>query len=105
MSVPANREQFLFGLVLGEVLLPRGGIPSVLPEREVQPGGGRSRTAVGRGAGPRVIRGPENHPGAHRIQLGVPQRGPEMRLIQGAGVVSALPGCPLGLAPRRDGER
>jgi len=43
------------------------------------------------GAGPAPLLGRLHHAGAHRVQLGITQRGPEMRLVERAGIESALP--------------
>lgn len=42
-------------------------------------------------AGPKVVFGPRDHPGAHRIQLDIADRMPEVGFIEHRGKISPLP--------------
>jgi len=66
------------------------------PERQVQQRVRRGRQAVSGGARPREGFGFRYQAGADRVQLGVAQGGPEVRRVQRAGIVAALPDVARG---------
>ena len=76
---------------LSEVLAPIAWAPDFLEWRHVQPGCGRGEPGVRGRGGPEVVGGELGDAGSDRVQLGVAEGGPEMRRVQGAGVIAALP--------------
>src|SRR3984885_13803782 len=102
VGVPANQVQFRFALPGIEILTPGSIRPSPSPHSHRQPSLLRATATVDRSAGPRPALSPVHHTGTPRVQLRIPQRFPQMLLVQRARIVSPLPdmaGCMMACIP------
>jgi hypothetical protein len=91
VSIPTNHDQFRLALPSIQILTPASTRPSASPHLHRQPSLLRGPAAVDRSTGPRPPLSRVHHTGTHRIQLRIPQRFPQMLLVQRARIVSPLP--------------
>jgi hypothetical protein len=90
MRALTNDGQPRFRLPCAEVLMPSCGSPVAAPRLRRQILVLLFGAAVTGCAGPRVQLRPQDQTGSHRIELGIAQRLPEVRLVQQARVISPL---------------
>jgi hypothetical protein len=90
MRALTNDGQPRFRLPCAAVLMPSCGSPVAAPRLRRQILVLLFGAAVTGCAGPRVQLRPQDQTGSHRIELGIAQRLPEVRLVQQARVISPL---------------
>ena len=92
MGAAANSLGFsiLVGMV-DEKILPRCRGPFGAPEIQIEQAMAVSAAAVHLGAGPRMVLGQRRHSRTHGVALDVAEGHPQVRVVERAGVITALP--------------